>query len=83
MSLRWGTLTRRKPSSVPDPQRSDEGVAELPRDPSVLVAVVPIDAGFIQCSLPQWRTRSEIAKAASLKAASPRDSFVILYKLTA
>jgi hypothetical protein len=51
--------------TVSDTQRPDIAIAVLPRDPSILVAVVPIDAGLIQCSLPQWRTRSEIAKAGS------------------
>jgi hypothetical protein len=58
-------LAWREPWSTPDPQRSDEGVTVFPRDPSVFVSVVPIDAGLIQCSLRLWRTRSEIAKAAS------------------
>ena len=65
----FSTLTRRKPRPILDTQRPDEGVTVFPRDPSVLVAVVPIDAGLIQCSLPQWRTRSEITKAVKLKAA--------------
>jgi hypothetical protein len=63
--LPFGALPWRELWSIPDPQRPDEGVTVFPRDPPVFVAVVPIDTGLIQCSLPQRRTRSEIAKAAS------------------
>jgi hypothetical protein len=39
----FGTLTRRKSLSIPGPQRSDVGVAELSRDPPVLETVTPIE----------------------------------------
>jgi hypothetical protein len=60
----FGTLARRKFRSIPDTQRSDVGVAVFPREPPVLVSVVPIDADLIQCFLLQWRTRSEITQGA-------------------
>jgi hypothetical protein len=33
--------------SIPDPQRSDVCVAELPRDPPLLEAETPVDTGLI------------------------------------
>jgi hypothetical protein len=58
----FSTLTRRKPRSIPDTQGLYERVTVFPRDPSVLVAVAPIDAGLIQCSLPQWLLALKLRK---------------------
>ena len=45
--LPFGTLTRRKFLSILGPQRSDICVAEFPRDPPLLEAEMPIEAGLI------------------------------------
>jgi hypothetical protein len=45
--LPFSTLTSRKFSSIPDPQRSDVGIAELPRDPPFLKTETPVDTGLI------------------------------------
>jgi hypothetical protein len=45
--LPFGTLTRRKFLSIPDPQRPDVRVAEPPREPPLLEAETPVDTGLI------------------------------------
>ena len=45
--LPFGTLTRRKLCSISDTQRSDVGIAELPRDPPLLKTETPVDTGLI------------------------------------
>jgi hypothetical protein len=51
----------REPWSIPDPQRSDEGVAELPRDPPVLETVTSIEAAFIHLFRPPTASLVEAA----------------------
>jgi hypothetical protein len=81
--LSFSMLTRGKPRSIPDTQRSNVCVAVLPRDPTVLVAMASIDS-LTHSFPPQVSVFSLLnCKNSQLKAATARGSFIVESKFVA